>query len=218
MPSTNIKTLAVVATLGGALALALFVGIGGRAKADTEEPSYRVESKDGDIEVRAYEPMLMAVTDVEGSYDDAISAGFRRIAGFIFGDNVSQDKVAMTAPVSAEPKSQKIDMTAPVTATSGEAGTWRISFMMPSEYTRDTLPVPTDNQVEIVEIPGRRLAVLSFSGSIMGEVPTEEIERLEGWMRAQGLTPAGPAVIAQFDPPWKLWFMRRNEVQIPIQG
>ena len=140
-----------------------------------EEPKYQVLEKDGDIELRAYEPMIVAEVLVDGDMDRASGKGFRAIAGYIFGDNTSQsgaeEKIAMTAPVTMSPSeeqmAEKIAMTAPVTMqeTEGQSGEqWRVHFVMPSEYTMASLPNPNDERVKLREVEAAKYASIRFSG------------------------------------------------------
>ena len=137
----------------------------------TEEPSYTVLEQSGDFELRAYNPMIVAETQVSGPMDDASGAGFRLIADYIFGNNTSRTggnkKISMTAPVTMEPESEKISMTAPVSMEqTGEQ--WRVHFVMPSQYTLDTLPRPNNPAVSLREVPASNYAVIRFSG-LVGE-------------------------------------------------
>ena len=86
----------IVASAAG---LAAWIGAGFWFKRGVEEPSYSVLSNDGDVEVRKYAPQIVATTEVEGDREAALSEGFRRLAGYIFGKNRSKTKIAMTAPV-----------------------------------------------------------------------------------------------------------------------
>ena len=89
----------------------------------TEEPKYSVHEKEVPFELRAYEPMILAEVQVEGDLDEASSKGFRLIAAYIFGQNQTSQKMAMTAPVTIDDqsvKSEKIAMTAPVGIESSE--------------------------------------------------------------------------------------------------
>ena len=118
----------------------------------TEEPSYTVIEQSGDFELRMYSPMIVAETQVSGPMDDASSAGFRLIADYIFGNNTSRaggnEKISMTAPVTMEPKPEKISMTVPVSMEqTGEQ--WRVHFVMPSQYTLDSLPTPNNSAVRL---------------------------------------------------------------------
>ena len=184
----------------------------------TEKPSYQSIEKTGDFELRLYAPMIVAETYVEGSFDQASTAGFRLIAGYIFGDNRAQDgasgqKIAMTAPVTMETGSQKIDMTAPVTMEGG-GGRWRIGFVMPSRYSMATLPTPNNPRVTLREIPEQRTAAIVFSGFAGEGKVKAKTEALLAWMAARGLEPVSAPQLARYDPPWTLPFFRHNEILV----
>jgi len=121
----------------------------------TEKPDYTVVMEDDKFEIREYPSMLIAEVTVMGDRKTAANLAFKKLAGFIFGDNQSRSKVAMTSPVTqtpaAEKQSEKIAMTAPVVQTQTETGIWIVNFMMPSEYTMETLPVPDDKDITIRE-------------------------------------------------------------------
>ncbi len=121
-----------------------------------EQPDYKVEKKDGSIEIRSYGPMIAAEAVVDGERKPAISEGFRLIAGYIFGKNKPQEKIAMTAPVEQQ-KSQKIAMTAPVEQQAQEANdnAWTVRFIMPKSWTMQTLPAPSDPRVKLEPLPAR---------------------------------------------------------------
>ena len=84
---------------------------------------------------------------------EAGNRGFRLLAGYIFGQNRGERKIAMTAPVTQAPA--KITMTAPVTQTPAD-GRYVVQFTMPSEYTLETLPEPLDPQEKLREVAGGR--------------------------------------------------------------
>ena len=183
----------------------------------TEEPSYTVTEKSGDFELRAYSPMIVAETQVSGPMDDASSAGFRLIADYIFGNNTSRagsnEKISMTAPVTMEPKSEKISMTAPVSMEqTGEQ--WRVHFVMPSQYTLDTLPQPNNPAVRLRELPASNYAVIRFSGLVGENKRAAKTEELMTWLDSKGITPIGQPELARYNPPWTLPFLRRNEVML----
>lgn len=186
-----------------------------------EEPRFETLRQAGDFELRLYAPMIVAETTVRGDLSRASSDGFRVIAGYIFGDNVStrgagSEKVAMTAPVTMEAASEKIAMTAPVTMEAGATQGYRMHFVMPSAYTLETLPRPRDERVRLREIPAQRMAVVRFSGFAGEEKVRERTNELLDWLRTEGLKPAGPPQLARYDPPWTLPFLRRNEVMVPL--
>ena len=188
----------------------------------TEEPKFDVVTTDGDIELRQYAPMVVAETFVDGSQDDASSRGFRVIAGYIFGDNKragqSAEKIAMTAPVTIERQdaSQTIAMTAPVTLEQ-QGNRWRVHFVMPAQYKLADLPRPNNAAVTLREIPGRKVAALRFSGFAGEDKVATKTAELRDWIAARGMTAAGAAQLARYDPPWTLPFMRRNEILTEVK-
>ncbi len=191
------------------------------AAASIEEPAFEIVKSSGDYEIRRYAPRIVAQAEVEGDLWGASNAGFRVIAGYIFGNNVSSEKgesakIPMTAPVTAEPVSERIAMTSPVTVENAGAR-YRIHFVMPAQYTMATLPRPTDDRVKLRELPAQRMAVLRFTG-LSGEGKVKEkTADLLGWMKAEDLEAAGAPQLARYDPPWTLPFLRRNEIMVPLR-
>lgn len=187
----------------------------------TEEPSFTVERRVGDVEIRSYGPRIAAETTINANEESARNEGFRRLAGYIFGGNRGNTKIAMTAPVAQESaagsgKGRKIAMTAPVAAQRGDAGQWVIRFFMPSEHTLDTLPTPNDERVRLVEVPGERVAVLRFSGNYSPEVIAGRTEELLKTLQDNDIRPVGQPFSWFYDPPWTIPFLRRNEVVVSL--
>lgn len=187
-----------------------------------EEPKYTLMEKSGAFELRAYAPKVVAETLVDGSLDAASSAGFRRIADYIFGNNTahngSNEKISMTAPVTMAAKSdkspsEKISMTAPVTMQQTE-GKWRMYFVMPSQYTLSTLPTPNNPAVTLRELPAARMAVARFSGLAGEEKTAKKTAELMAWLKSKNIAPVGEPELARYNPPWTLPFLRRNEVMV----
>ncbi|WP_411289816.1 SOUL family heme-binding protein [Sphingorhabdus sp.] len=181
---------------------------------DVETPNYKVSGKSGDIEIREYSPTIVAEATVEGDRDEAIQRGFRIIADYIFGNNLSSAKVAMTAPVTQQ-SSEKIAMTAPVTQQA-KGKSWNVRFVMPSKYTMETLPKPVNPQVVLIEVPATRFAAIRFSGFAGQETLDEQEKQLRAFMTERGLTEAAMPQYAFYNAPWTLPFMRRNEIMIEI--
>jgi hypothetical protein len=203
--------------LGLVLAVVLF---GGFAMA-VEEPAFKTVLSDGAFEVRDYSSLIVAEVTVTGGQHEAANKGFRLLAGYIFGGNKRRQSIAMTAPVAqepaGEPAGEKIAMTAPVTQLQA-AGTWIVRFTMPSGYTLETLPQPNDPRVRLRSLPATRFAVLRFSGlASEGDVQAKTRELLSA-AKAHHLRPSGPVTLAQYNPPWTVWFMRRNEVMVPVES
>ena len=197
--------------LGAMLGATLF----GTDAMAVEEPAFRSVLHEGAFEVRDYPALMVAEVTVSGDQKEAASKGFRLLAGYIFGGNKRRQSIAMTAPVAQAPTSEKIAMTAPVTQIQS-AGEWVVRFTMPSAYSMDTLPEPNDPKVHLRALPPARFAVLQFSGLARKDDVAAKTAELEKLARTHHLRAIGPASLAQYDPPWTLWFMRRNEVMIPI--
>jgi hypothetical protein len=195
-------------------AIAITLTGAGQAMA-IEEASYTVVIKDEKFEVRDYSAHILAETLVEGELEKAGSKAFDRLFRYISGDNQSRNKIAMTAPVSQEPAREKIKMTAPVSQQRVQ-DKWAVSFMMPAEYTLETLPEPSNPSVSLRQVPERRMAVVRYSGLWSEERYLEHKQALESWIRAKGLTVSGVPVWARYNPPFTPWFMRRNEILIPV--
>ena len=182
-----------------------------------EEAKYTVIMREGSFELRQYEPHIVAETMVKGDYDKAGNEGFRRLFKYISGENQKKQSIAMTAPVSQDAGPEKIAMTAPVSQEQ-TGGQWRIAFVMPSEYTLDTLPQPVDPKVLLKQVPARRMAAITYSGSWSKARYEEHKALLEAFIQKQKLSPLGEPVLARYNSPFTLWFLRRNEVLIPVQA
>jgi len=193
-----------------------------------EEPKYKVLFNDGSMEVRRYEPLLMAEVLVEGDMDEASNKGFRLIADYIFGNNQNPDntasaKIAMTAPVTVVPESSKISMTAPVTVApqsvqpdSGNTSTWRVHFVMPSQYSLSTIPKPKNKAVSLRDVPEKYFVVLKYSGFNTESKVRRLNDEVLAWSQSKGLKTLGLPQLARYDPPWTLPMFRRNEIMVEI--
>jgi len=191
-----------------------FFSITGNVMA-TEEAKYAVLEKEGRFELRQYEPCIVAETLVEGDFDEVGNAGFRRLFRYISGDNQQKMPISMTAPVAQEMKSEKISMTAPVTQQKG-GNDWSIAFVMPDEYTLDSLPIPNDARITLRAIPARLLAAITYSGTWSESRYEEHKALLDKMISKQKLRTAGEYIYARYNPPFTPWFMRRNEVLVPV--
>jgi len=181
-----------------------------------EEAKYTVIMKEGNYELRQYEPHIVAETMVAGDFDKAGNEGFRRLFKYISGENQKKQSIAMTAPVSQDAGPEKITMTAPVSQEQ-TGGQWRIAFVMPSEYTMDTLPQPLDPKVLLKQVTARRMAAITYSGSWSRERYEKHRALLETFIRQRKWDPIGEPVLARYNSPFTIWFLRRNEVLVPVQ-
>ena len=192
------------------------VTLWGPIVSNVEQPKYKTVESSGNIEIRDYAPMIVAEAEVSGGRRDAIGKGFRVIADYIFGNNTTAQKVPMTAPVTQQ-NSEKIAMTAPVTQ-QGDGNTWRVRFVMPSNYTLETLPKPNNPVIELKEVGAKRFAVTRFSGIAGEDSLRRYTTELNEFTSARGLKPVSEPIYAFYNPPWTLPFLRRNEVMVEISG
>jgi len=225
----------------GEILITLLAGVGQLVgiRAGTEQPPYEVVGRVGEAEIRRYAPQIAAEAVVEGPVETARNEGFRRVAGYIFGDNTAKASVAMTAPVvqgrEAAGGSQSIAMTAPVVqARAGRSESiamtspvvqqpaggesWSIQFIMPSKYTMATLPQPNDPRVRLVEIPARTFAVVRFSGLGKADAVARHEKALDAALAGSSWRASGEPVTWYYDPPWTVPFLRRNEVARPVEA
>ncbi len=170
-----------------------------------ESPGYTVESSLGEVEIRAYEPYLVASTTVRGSLESAGNSGFGILARYIFGGNDSGGG-----------RSTKISMTSPVMQMPVEDG-FVVRFMMPREFTAESLPAPSDGRVSIEEIGSQRLAALRYRGTWSRGLHDRHLRELTDTLREAQLSTTGEPIWARYDPPWKPWFLRHNEVLLALE-
>jgi len=216
----------MAAAFANAFLLVLLALAAGSPAAATEEPEYQVVEKDGAFELRQYPAMLAAETLVTGAdFEDAGDIAFGRLFRYITGNNRAQAEIAMTAPVvqtanRAADDGEKIAMTAPViqqAQTPGDAsGGYRVAFIVPAEYTRETVPEPLDPAVRIVSTPARLVAAMTYSGRSSEEMHRKKEAALRAELAQRNLAAAGEPITAQYDAPFIPGPFRRNEVLIPV--
>ncbi len=181
---------------------------------NVEQPDYKLVKSEGNIEIRDYAPMILAQVEVSGERKQAIREGFKILADYIFGNNTSNNRMEMTAPVTNE-LSEKMAMTAPVLQEQ-VMDRWKVRFVMPKKYSLETLPKPNSKEVNLIPLPARRFAVIRFSGLADDETMKQHTEELKAYILAETLKPIGGPSLAFYNPPWTLPFLRRNEVMIEI--
>jgi len=167
-----------------------------------EEPRYTVEKCLEHYEVRLYEKTLIAETQVSGDVDEASRNGFKILAAYIFGKNHSQTKIAMTAPVNLSGKGQRRIL----------------QFSMPRSFSLQKLPLPIDKEVELREIPPRRLAVYRYSGSWSEKLYNEKLKFFLSQLQKDSVSVKGEPIFARFNSPFSIWFLRRNEIWIEVDS
>lgn len=203
-------------TLFVTIAILVFVWVAyGYFSSRVKEPTFAVFEKKRGYEIREYAPYIEARIQVTGEYREAMSSGFRILAGYIFGGNTSKRSIAMTAPVT-EQISESIAMTAPVSETALANNVRVVAFVMPQEYTMATLPTPNDKRIEIVEVSAHRSAVLRYSGYNTADKLAEMKARLLEYLKRDGVAVVGGPRGAGYNPPWTPPFMRRNEILVEV--
>jgi len=181
-----------------------------------EEPEYKVESKGTHYEIRKYDPIVVAETKIESNFEDAGNQAFRILAGYIFGANKSKTRIAMTAPVNQTAASEKIAMTAPVNQIKDTTG-FLVQFTMPKKYSLETLPTPDDSRVQLRQLPARKVAVYNYSGSWSESRYKEKLANFREDLKKDSIETTGEPVLARYNSPFQLWFLRRNEIWIEIK-
>lgn len=217
----NLKWSRSLATvMAGVLCLFFTTGCSIFGIRTSEEASYHVIAKYGNIEIREYGEFVVIETDVEASYDEAGSIAFKKLFAYISGENGSQTKIAMTAPVVSREGSaldgEKVAMTSPVIGEKQGQG-WRYSFVLPAGYTLENAPVPSNPEVKLAVMPRKKVAVIRYSGPWKERAMHEKSEELIEWIRINGLERLSTPRSAGYDPPWTLSFLRRNEIMIDVK-
>jgi len=223
--------------------LALWSGVTYYFQHTIDQPKYKVLEQNKNYEIRQYDSYIIAQTKIKGDYRQAASQGFRILADYIFGNNTKQSTVQMTAPVGIQEseniqmtapvtvsETETIDMTAPVTIQKSEAITmtapvtisqdqkdYIVSFVMPFDYTLDTLPRPNNPKVEIKTQPSRKVAALKFSWYAGPKHVEAKKQELLNLLTQDNVATKGTPEYAGYDAPLSAPWLRRNEIIIEIQ-
>ncbi|MCX7257114.1 MAG: heme-binding protein [Polaromonas sp.] len=182
----------------------------------TEEPDFKIiRELEKDIELREYAAYLVAEVEVPGPASEAGNRAFPILAGYIFGKNKGERKLAMTAPVTQAAVPVKLEMTAPVTQTAVADG-FLVQFVLPKDVTLATAPEPLDARIKLREVAPSRVAVIRYSGFWSDANYNEHLAKLQAALRAANLVPTGQAVYSRYNAPFTPWFMRRNEIWLRL--
>ena len=186
----------------------------GPLMSDVEKPKYQATSLADSIELRSYDPMIVAAVQVNGKRKEAIGEGFRILADYIFGNNTLEQNISMTAPVQQQ-SGETIAMTAPVQQQKN-SNFWTISFVMPKMYTLKTIPKPNNKAVILNEVPAQKFIVIRFSGTNSDDNIEQHERTLFNFIEQNKIKVMGESKYAFYNPPWTLPFMRRNEIMMQI--
>ena len=175
-----------------------------------EEPAYNVVHRNDDYEIRHYEPYMVAETIVPGDFDETGNTGFRRLAGYIFGDNRAPE-----ASDAAAGQPVRMNMTVPVTRHRDAAdGATVYRFVMERAYDRRTLPIPNANEVALKTVAGGPVAVMRYAGRITEARFRKHLALLRAALERDGFESVGEPMSAVFNGPFTLPPWRRNEAMI----
>lgn len=201
-----------------AMIMVAAMGILSACGGDYEAPQYKVTKQAGNIEHRAYAPMLLAEVTIKGEdRDEAGNAAFRILFDYISGANQPSEEIAMTVPVTQSAEGQEIAMTVPVTQAKQASGAWRTNFRLPSSISVKTAPKPTDERIRLYETTPENMVAISFSGFWGDENMAEHKALLDAYIESEGLKVTGPVRYAFYNSPFTLPWMRRNEVLYLVQ-
>ena len=189
------------------LIIALFIIFNTNLSMALEEPAYKIIKSYEGYEIRKYDDRL--AVEVEFRSEDS---GFNYLFNYISGENTTSEKISMTAPVT---QSAKIDMTVPVTQ-SNKDGKMLMQFFLPSKFTIDTAPTPTNKRVKLVIIEGGYYAIKRYSGRTSDTNYKKHLEKLKENLISDNIETLDDGIKAIFNGPFTLPIMRRNEVMMKI--
>ena len=181
----------------------------------TEEPSYTTLRTYPEFEIRQYSGYTVAEVIVAPPASDAGNRAFPILAGYIFGDNKGERKLAMTAPVTQAPAPQKLAMTAPVTQSAAKDGIL-VQFVLPKDINMENAPVPLDPRVMLREVAPMRVAVIRYSGFWSEANYDKHLSKLQQALRSADIAWRGEPVLSRYNGPMTPWFMRRNEIWLNL--
>ncbi len=169
--------------------------------AQTETQHYKVIKTVKDFEIRLYPAATMATVSMNAkSYKELASPGFRKLAGYIFGGNASNTKIAMTTPVHMDINESKSSM----------------SFVMPADYTKNKLPKPNDTSVNIIVTQEEYVAAITFSGYADDTSIKAYANKLENSLKENGIAYEGNFRFLGYNAPYQ-FVGRKNEIIVHIK-
>jgi hypothetical protein len=161
---------------------------------------YKVIKKYDTFEIRNYEAALFtSVKLTTKEYKKASSKGFSILAGYIFGKNEKNEKIAMTSPVSMS-LDDSITM----------------MFMVPKKKNKETLPQPSNSQIEFREEPAKTVAAITFGGWVNDEKIEKYKNKLIASLEAKEIPYTNRFYFLGYNPPYEV-FNRKNEVIVELQ-
>ena len=168
--------------------------------AQTETQPYRIIKTEKDFEIRLYPSATTATVSMDAkTYKELSSAGFRKLASFIFGGNNTNKNIAMTTPVHMDINESQSSM----------------SFVMPASYTKDNLPKPNDSSIIIKTTAEEYVAAIRFGGYANDEEIKIYTAKLESALKSNGIQYHGNFRFLGYNAPYQL-FGRKNEIIVNV--
>jgi len=185
----------------GIVLIILFTSYTIMASNKTEEQKHSLLKAYDDFEIRFYPAATLATINSKAkTYKELASPGFQKLAGYIFGNNKSKEKISMTSPVQMD-----------INETDS-----KMSFVMPSAYNMDNLPQPNDPNVSISKSPDEYVAVIKFGGYASDKDIKFYSEKLQSLLKENNLVPLGNYRYYGYNPPFQ-FIGRRNEIVVTIE-
>jgi len=178
-----------------------------------ESPKYVVLHEDGELEIRRYVSLLRVKTFIPGDYAASMEVGLKRLGSFVSGHNSGNVRLYPESGIQTDLRGEHIATTTPV-LQSPIADGWAMAFILPRKYTFSTAPKPLDEKVELEHMPTQTMAILRYSGSVDEECIQRKFRELRGWVQSIGWRSISEPMSAQYDPPFTIPFLKRNEVLV----
>jgi hypothetical protein len=170
-----------------------------RSTQQTEQHRYKVIKKFDKFEIRKYDPALFSSVKLnKKGYKESASEGFGILAGYIFGDNKTNEKIAMTSPVVME-----------------LGDTSKMLFMVPKNYTLKNLPTPKNEKIVFEKQEEKIMAAIRFDGWADDEKIEKYKSILLDELDKEQLNYIPKFIFLGYNPPFEV-LNRRNEVVIEL--
>lgn len=185
-----------------------------------EAPEHTVAVDDGEFQLRKYAPLTTAEVTINGDRDFAMNEAFPILARYIFGKNKTKTQMSMTTPVvqaKAGPPSMTMSMTTPVMQSEKENG-WTMSFLLERGMTLESAPTPLDDRVKLVSVPAKTVATYRYSGNNTEKRMRAGKEKILAWIAEKGLSASSEVTWAQYDQPFAIPMLKRNEAHVEVSG
>ena len=176
------------------------------AWAEYEQPSYKVILEQDKFSIRDYSEVIVVETEVVASRRDATSEAFRKLFRYISGNNEANFEISMTSPVAQT-----------LTNQDGEIGeNWAVRLFLPRSLSEENIPKPSETGVAVVKLKAQKYGSVSFKGTQNDKKVSENLAKLEAFIAENDYEVSGPPVYAFYDPPFIPWFLRDNEILLPV--